>query len=71
MLEVAQNKASRIALIANRQYMIVEAIREDTGWGTFREKLAKAIPRYRVMLQRTDESTWLKMCLNGTFMEAG
>ena len=58
-LEVLQNMTGRIALGANR-YVAVEAIRGDMGWSTFRERLAKAVLRYRVRLQRMDGSKWAK-----------
>ncbi|XP_045115935.1 uncharacterized protein LOC123507244 [Portunus trituberculatus] len=58
-LEVLQNMTGRIALGANR-YVTVEAIRGDMGWSTFRERLAKAVLRYRVRLQRMDGSKWTK-----------
>ena len=58
-LEVLQNMTGRIALGANR-YVAVEAIRGDMGWSTFRERLAKAVLRYRVRLQRMDEGKWAK-----------
>ena len=58
-MEVVQNKVGRIALGANR-YVAVEAIRGDMGWSTFRERLAKAVLRFRVRLQRMDENKWAK-----------
>ena len=58
-LEVVQNMTGRIALGANR-YVAVEAIRGDMGWSTFRERLAKAVLRYRLRLQRMDGSRWAK-----------
>ena len=58
-MEVIQNKVGRIALGANR-YTAVEAIRGDMGWSTFRERLAKAVLRYRVRLHRMDENRWAK-----------
>ncbi|XP_045136283.1 uncharacterized protein LOC123519226 [Portunus trituberculatus] len=58
-LEVLQNITGKIALGANR-YVAVEAIRGDMGWSTFRERLAKAVLRYRVRLQRMDGSKWAK-----------
>ena len=58
-MEMVQNKAGRIALGANR-YVAVEAIKGDMGWSTFREKMAKAGLRYRVRLNRMDESRWAR-----------
>lgn len=58
-LEVPQNTTGRIALGANR-YVAVEAIRGAMAWNTFRERLAKAVLRYRVRVQKMDESRWAK-----------
>ena len=58
-LEVCQNKVARMALNAPR-YAAVEALRGDMGWSTFRERLAKAVLRYRVRLHRMDENRWAK-----------
>ena len=54
-LEVAQNRVARMALNAPR-YTAVEALRGDMGWSTFRERLVKATLRYKVRLERMDES---------------
>lgn len=57
--EVTQNTTSTIALGANR-YVKVEANRGDRGRSTFGERLAEAVLRYRIRLQRMDESRWAK-----------
>ena len=50
-IEVVQNKTDRIVLGAK-----LEALTGDMGWSTFRERIAKAGPRYRARLQRMDEN---------------
>ena len=40
-----------------------QGIRGDMEWRTFRERIAKAVLRYRLRLQKMDESKWTKkMC---------
>ena len=50
-LEAGQNRVARMALNAPR-YASVEALRDDMGWSTFRERHIKATLRYKVRLER-------------------
>ena len=50
MLEVGQNRIGRMALNAPR-YAAVEALRGDMDWSTFRERVWKAIMRYKIRLK--------------------
>ena len=52
-LEVRQNRVARMALNAPR-YAVVEALRGDMGWSTFRERHIKATLRYKVRLERME-----------------
>ena len=54
-LEVGQNKVARMALNALR-YASVEALRDDMGWSTFRERHLKATLRYKVRLERMENT---------------
>ena len=74
-LEVGQNRVARMALNAPR-YAAREALRGDMGWSTFRERLMKAILRYKARLECLEDnrlarkvylwnvrsSRWGKMC---------
>ena len=78
-LEVGQNRVARMALNAPR-YAAIEALRGDMGWSTFRERLTKATLRYKIRLERMDEtriarkvylwnesgSKWRKRCMRMT-----
>ena len=54
-LEVGQNRVARMALNAPR-YAAVESLRGDMGWSTFRERLTKATLRYKIRLERMDDT---------------
>ena len=76
-LEIGQNRVARMALNAPR-YAALEALRGDMGWSTFRERQMKATLRYKVRLERMEDtrlarkvylwnerhSRWLKNCIN-------
>ena len=75
-LDVGQNRVARMALNAPR-YAAVEALRGDMGWSTFRERYMKATLRYKVRLERMEDtrlarkvylwsernSRWMKGCM--------
>lgn len=75
-LEVGQNRVARMALNAPK-YAAIEALRGDMGWSTFRERLTKATLRYKVRLERMEDtrlarkvylwnvgsSRWWKKCI--------
>ena len=75
-LDVGQNRVARMALNAPR-YAAVEALRGDMGWSTFRERYMKATLRYKVRLERMEDtrlarkvylwsernSRWMKRCM--------
>ena len=54
-LEVGQNRVARMSLNAPR-YAAVEALRGDMGWSTFRERHIKATLRYKVRLERMENT---------------
>ena len=54
-LEVGQNRIVRIAINAPR-YAAVEALRGDMGCSTFRERHMKATLRYKVRLERMEDT---------------
>ena len=64
-MEVTQNRIGRIALGANR-YSATEALRGEAGWSTFGERVAKAVFRYKVRLQQTDENRWARQVYEWT-----
>ena len=53
-LEVRQNRVTRMAGNASR-YTAVGALRGDTGWSTFRERLVKTTRRYKIRLKGMDD----------------
>ena len=75
-LGVEQNRIARMALNAPR-YASVEALKDDMGWSTFRERHMKAILRYKARLERMENTriaqkidlwnvstNWEKTCMN-------
>ena len=54
-LEVGQKRVARRALNAPR-YASVEALRGDMRWSTFRERHIKATLRYKVRLERMENT---------------
>ena len=54
-LEVGQNMVARFALNAPR-YVAVEALRGDMGWSSFLERYRKATLRYKLRIERLDNS---------------
>ncbi|KAG0724500.1 hypothetical protein GWK47_005047 [Chionoecetes opilio] len=55
ILEVGQNKVARMALNAPR-YAATEGLRGDMGWSTFREGHSKATLRYKIRLERMEDT---------------
>ena len=54
-LEVGQNRVTRMAQNAPR-YTAIEALRGDMGWSPLRERHMKATLRYKVRLERMEDT---------------
>ena len=54
-MEIGQNRIARMALDAPR-YAVVEALRGDMGWSTFRKRPIIATLRYKVRLERLENT---------------
>ena len=60
-IEVIQNKIGRLGLGGGANKTVgTEAIREDMGWSTFKERLCKAKLKYKVRLEKMDRHRWAK-----------
>ncbi|MPC10999.1 hypothetical protein E2C01_003649 [Portunus trituberculatus] len=61
-LEVGQNRIARMALNAPR-YAVIEGLRGDKGWSTFRERHVKAILKFKPRLERMNDARIVRKVL--------